>query len=1130
MHIDVCNQLRKVKTPLRNSFLRSAGSELIPASAICTATIVIQDRLYVVEFIVLPKCAYDIILGCDFLQSAHAIIDYRTLELSTDADTYAHAVHSEQDNKLRLIEDIELLPHQTSLLYLKTPPHLTGDILLAPHHEVLLRKGIIVPYTLATVSSRRVTLAATNTTNQRVLLPVSFSLANAESTQNATIATLNEQEAATSAKTPFSPSTSNLLWNTIDSSLSSAEQHQLFTVLNKYRSIFDNSSPSLGKTNLVEHRIETGDSATIRHRPYRVSLSERKIIQEHVDEMLQKGVVRHSSSPWSSPVVLVRKKDGSVRFCIDYRRLNKVTRRDVYPLPRIDDALDSLQGSLYFSSLDLRSGYWQIPMAEKDKEKTAFTTPDGLYEFNVMPFGLSNAPATFERMIDAVLRGMKWKTCLCYLDDIIVFSATFHDHLLRLSQVLSCLTNAGLQLNTKKCNFGAKKVKVLGHIVSEAGVSPDPEKIRAVTHFPCPTNVRELRSFLGLASYFRRFVRAFATIAAPLHRLLQTDVPFVWTEPCSTAFTSLQAILTSPPVLCFFDPTAATALHTDASGHGLGAVLVQQQNNSSLEQVIAYASRTLTKPETNYSTTERECLAVVWAINKFRPYLYGRHFKVVTDHHALCWLSSIKNVSGRLGRWVLRLQEYDFAVIHKSGRKHNDADALSRCPVPPSTMHDAQVSTTVLPSILATISSHNFLSAQHSDPWIRPILQHLNGTFPSTKQRFIKKTQNFCLIDGHLYRRNYMPEGRRWLLAVPSEFRSEILHHFHDDLTAGHLGLFKTYARIRNRFFWPGMYRTICKYVRSCPQCQRYKRSSSAPTGLLQPLTPPPKPFDVLGVDLLGPLPQSTTGNRWILVAIDHTTRFVETAALPDATAECVARFLLHHIILRHGAPQVLITDRGHSFLAQTVEALLQACKVDHRTTSPYHPQTNGLTERFNHTLTKMISMYINSDHSNWDTILPFVTFAYNTAVQTTTGFSPFYLLYGRDPSSTLDTILPYPNEHPDNDLMTQFTSSSEASRQLARSRTLQHQDASKRRYDAQHRDVHYLPGDLVLIFFPFRQTGRCEKFLPKFKGPYKVIRQTSPVNYLVEPVNPPSDRRTTGRHIVHVGRLKMFYQRLPPS
>ena len=529
--------------------------------------------------------------------------------------------------------------------------------------------------------------------------------------------------------------------------LSPLEYQKLSSFLKSYVGIFASPDGKLGRTNLIEHEIETGDSAPIKQRAWRLPFAKRQVAENEVKRMLAEDIIEPAHGPWASPIVLVTKKDGSVRFCVDYRKLNDATRKDAYPLPRITECLDTLAGSKWFCCLHLASGYWQVPMAEKDKPKTAFTVGGGLYQFRVLRFGLCNAPATFERLMELVLSGLQWKQCLVYLNDIIVFGDSFDATLTNLASVFSRLQSAGLTLKPKKCFLFQRSVKFLGHIVSEQGVSCDPDKISAVQNCERPTNKTEARHFLGLASYYRRFIPHFATIAAPLHALTSTHTKFSWSDECEEAFNQLKTLLTTAPVLSFPNPDEGEfILDTDASNVGLGAVLSQLQQGR--ETVIAYASRSLSATERKYCTTNKELLAVRYFVEYFKPYLYGRKFRLRTDHASLQWLKNFKEVDGMLARWLSVLDTYDFQLIHRRGVDHSNADALSRPPLvkcPRTDCPDCQMipRTSVQSSLLAPAASDIEMTRNLPKPedltklvdsWSLEQIKDLQGKDPSIAQ------------------------------------------------------------------------------------------------------------------------------------------------------------------------------------------------------------------------------------------------------------------------------------------------------------------------------------------------------------------------------------------------------------
>ncbi|UYV63435.1 hypothetical protein LAZ67_2004061 [Cordylochernes scorpioides] len=1092
---------RLLRTPFfveSGPVVKVANGKLVKTLGKCSLKVHINDLTTTFEFIVIPDCSHDIILGWDFFKATRAVIDCGHQELYLEETL---PINDDQINLDVYSADNYVIPPKSSckISVVGTPLQENRDVLICPNWELSIRKEFIIPSLLTTFQQGKADLWIANGTSKPLMIPSRMALGTMSDVDVGSICSLKCDELFQEEE----------MWTTkldqkieamIDSNLTEDQQNKMMNVLKKFSNVFDFSGKSQPARSKIKHKIDTGDHAPTKQRPYRVSGMERKIIQQEVDRMMKQDIIQFSESPWSSPVVLVKKKNGSWRFCVDYRRLNKITKKDVYPLPRVDDALDNLSGARYYSSMDLRTGYWQIEVDEHDREKTAFITPDGLYEFRVMPFGLCNAPATFERMMDTVLKGLKWNICLCYLDDIVVYGPSFEEHLKRLEVVLECLQQAGLNVNNEKCLFGSRQLKILGHVVNENGIHPDPEKVEAILKFPSPKSIPDVRSFLGLCSYYRRFVENFSCKAKPLNDLLKNDAKFCWNEEQENAFEILKEALTSEPVLGHFIEDAETHIHTDASGYGIGAVLIQIQGGA--ERPIAYASRTLTKAEKNYSTTEKELLAVVWATSKFRPYLFGRNFTVVTDHHSLCWLAGLKDPSGRLARWALRLQEFDITVVYKSGRKHKDADCLSRNPVPEE-QED-------FPNIISII---DIRAEQSRDPNLAKIIEKIEQTGPF---------KGFEVVDGVLYKRNYEPYGRQRLLVLPKQMRLEILKNLHDAPTAGHLGFAKTYDRARKRFFWGGMYKTIRQYIAHCRECQRRKSVPQRPPGQLMPIPPADFPFQKIGMDLLGRFPVTNRGNKWIIVCTEYMTRFATTKAIPDAGAMEIAKFIVEEIILRHGAPQQIITDRGTNFMSQIIKQINNLSGINHLKTTAYHPQTNGLTERLNKTLTDMLSMYVDVEQKNWDEVLPFVTFAYNTAKQETTGFSPFFLVHGREAETTLDSLLPYHDNDDVGDYVQHLITTAEEARHLAQLHLYRGQEKDRKYYDRKHRPVDYNVGDLVWLFIPVRQVGLSEKLIKKYFGPYRITRKLSPVNYEIEAISDSPKRRKT-RDTVHVLRMKPY-------
>ena len=532
-----------------------------------------------------------------------------------------------------------------------------------------------------------------------------------------------------------------------------------------------------------------------------------------------------------------------MRFCVDYRKLNSITTKDAYPLPRIDDSLDTLAGSEWFSTMDLVSGYWQVGMAPEDREKTAFSTHRGLFQFTVMPFGLCNAPGTFERLMEVAMRGLQWTSCLVYLDDIVVFSRDFDSHLCRLGQVLGRLETAGLKVKPSKCHLAQKEVAFLGHIVGADGVKTDPRKVAAVREWPTPATLTEVRSFLGLAGYYRAFVPEFATIAKPLSMLSDKGKGFRWSSDCQGAFEELKGLLTRSPVLGYPEEEGRIILDPDASDIGLGAVLSQEQGGR--EVVLCYASRTLNKAEKNYCVTRRELLAVIFGLRKFRHYLLGRHVRIRTDHAALKWVMAFREPEGQVARWLQVLDTYDYEVEHRPGRLHGNADGLSRIPCRQCGLGDqegegpAQACRVLTrrgrrdPDVATEVRAE-WQRDQTEDPVLGQVGGWMDQAGPPAPgdlggagyplKALAAQLDRLERMDGLLGRWWFIPGGPKvFQILVPAARRSEVWQSVHGGGVAGHLGRDRTIRRCQERFYWPDFRRDLTYWVATCEKCLERK-------------------------------------------------------------------------------------------------------------------------------------------------------------------------------------------------------------------------------------------------------------------------------------------------------------------
>lgn len=890
--------------------------------------------------------------------------------------------------------------------------------------------------------------------------------------------------------------------------LSMNEEDKLATFLKDELEKFESVS---GRTTLVKHKIRLKVETPIKQRYYPRNPAVQAVIDEEIDKMLANDVIEPSESPWSSPLVLIRKPGGKVRLCIDLRKVNQVSEKDAYPLPQIGAILDKLRYAKYITTLDLKSGYWQIPLENESKPITAFTIPGrGLFQFKVMPFGLHSAPATFQRLLDSIIGPEFEPFAFAYLDDLILVSKSFSEHIALMNEVFKRLRDAGLVLNVEKCNFCKKELKYLGHIVNEFGIQTDPEKVQSIVDFPKPKTVKDIRSFIGLASWYRRFIENFATIAAPLTQLTKKTTRWTWNERQERAFESLKTKLSTAPILTCPDFERTFVLQVDASNEGLGAALTQF--NGKKENVIAFASRLLTDHEKRFTTTEKECLSLVWSVKKFRPYLEGYSFIAITDHQALKWLMNLEKPSGRLGRWILELQQYDFSIQYRTGKLNSVADALSRYPVSGlknnlsnEMIHSSFTTTDVNICAVSKDKVTNDNTPRVQDKPTKPEKSQRTGENWYSKlykkvEKHPEKYPNFRIQNMELFRQVRAKRGKLALdpttvikKCVPLELRKNVLEECHDRPTAGHLGINKTLTRISNHYFWPNLRNDVKQYVRSCETCQRFKVEQRPTVGKMF-FRSPRGPWYTVTSDIIGPLPRSKRGHRFIIVFQDSYSKWVELAPLKNATAREVSKMFVELIMLRFGSPEVVLTDNGTQYVSKIFQNLAKDWGFKHQVTAPYSPQSNP-TERANRVIKTMVSQYVKDDHRMWDEHLNEFRFALNTAVHESTKYTPAALNFCRElrsPQALHGPLAVNTNESESSvsdthDMRFQTLKDIQAKVQENLEKAFQQQS---KYYNLRHRENHFKIGQQVLRKTHVKSSAVdyvAGKLAPKFEGPFEI-------------------------------------------
>ena len=1128
----------KIDKSLAQQPVQVDGSILRCDGLVSTHVTVGPTILYHQPFYVVP-IEYGI-LGLDALSQLNAQIDLKSRTLIIDSQTmpsipFEHSVNKYPSIQLirystiRSPERTSIPPGQEYTIWGVTDRPITSDPQWLGVSELdshfAQQKGLLGCGVMSQGNQNRIPVRVLNITDTPIQLYKNQrigSIIEAEKLEKLDSPEISNQS---HKPVPFDP----VLEVTIGNSLTPEQRARLEDFLRANSDIFAHPGNE-GRTDTIEHHIPLVDDTPVTSPPRRIPIGMKSEVNEAIRKMENQGLIRPSNSAYSANICPVRKKDGSVRICIDYRALNKKTKGDSFPTGNLNEVIESMTGAKYFSVLDLAQGYYQIPIIEQDKEKTAFRSPNGLWEFNVASQGLSGVPYTFTRLMQMAFGHIPPEKLALYMDDLCSLAFTFEQFLERLQEIFQVLRKHGLRINAKKCQFAMEQVSFCGHHISAKGIEPDSAKVDAITRIKTISNVKDLKTFLGTTSWFRKFIPRYSTIAKPLIRLTEKEQPFTWNAECQEAFELLKQKLSTAPILRHPRPTEPFTLTTDASNVGIGAELAQMHDGCL--HPVAYFSQTLSKSERNYSVYDKELLGIVKATQHFRHYLLGNHFFLRTDQLPLKQLRAgkqIKDPWGKRARWMIHLEDYNFTVEHISGSLNYVADALSRLGMNVDIPNlDTPQNTLSIHSLNTTVwSTKQFKESQEQDniiAWAKN-LTRLRKKPPLNAPRNLKTLccQNLQINkDDILVRISKL--GNQQIIA-PDRLVPQILYDVHDHPSAGHQALKKTLERL-HRFWWPTIRRDTIRYLRSCTQCAERKppQATQAP---MQERRKAFKPFELVETDIKGPLTKSSEGFEYVLVFQDSFSRFAELHPIRRQTSETVKN-KLSQWIGRYGIPTRVHSDRGTCYTGTVFEEFCQENSIKHSLSSTDHPQANGEVERLNQSLGDMLAKTVKKTQRDWPSLLPSIQLAHNSSQHEGIGEIPYKVIFGQLPKCPIDMkadqVSPQTTSDETETEPKEYAAQRSASSQTMNAKVMANSEKTVQSRLKRHNEAlqHQSYGVGTKVYLHWRRVprGKCKALSPRWKGPFVVVKSVSPVNYVI--------RKVGGRKefIVHHNRLKLYHER----